>query len=127
MSSSHFHQLSHSRAETRDDPQYANGSKHEACSEYEREIEYASFQNLHNGCFGDIIIVHLRICAGISVCRESCRGHVAKIVANLSQKSMPLSPQTVKQIVRLPFGQEQSSFDHLFQVPLKRSTVDLWT
>ena len=30
--------------------------------------------------------------------------YVANFVANLSQKSMPLSPQTVKQIVRLPFG-----------------------
>ena len=43
-----FHQLRHSRAETRDGPPYANGSKHEGRSEYEREIEYATFQNLHD-------------------------------------------------------------------------------
>jgi len=43
-----FHRFSHSRAETRDDPKCANGSKHEAWSEYEHEIEHASFQNRHN-------------------------------------------------------------------------------
>ena len=44
-----FHQLSYSRAQTRDYPQYANGAKNEARSEYEGEIEYTRFQNLHSG------------------------------------------------------------------------------
>jgi len=43
-----FHQFGHSHPESRDNPQCANGSKHEARSEYEREIEHASFQNRHN-------------------------------------------------------------------------------
>ncbi len=59
--------------------------------------------------------------------RESCRQHVAKVVANLSQRSTPLSPRAIEQIVRLTFGQEQSFFDQFFQVPLKRSAVDLRT
>ena len=40
--------LQHSCPESRDNPQCANGSKHEARSEYELEIEHASFQNRHN-------------------------------------------------------------------------------
>jgi len=36
------------RAYAWDDPQCANGAKHEARSEYEREIEHASFHNRHN-------------------------------------------------------------------------------
>ena len=40
---------------------------------------------------------------------------------------MPLSPKAVKQIMCLTFDQEQSSLDHLFQVSLKSSAVDLWT
>jgi hypothetical protein len=44
-----FQQLSRSHAETRDDPQYANESKHEACSEYESEIDHARFESLHDG------------------------------------------------------------------------------
>ena len=36
------------RAYAWDDPQCANGSKYEASSKYEREIEHASFQNRHN-------------------------------------------------------------------------------
>jgi hypothetical protein len=58
-------------------------------------------------------------------CRESCREHVANIVANLSQKSTPLSPQAIKQIVRFPLGQEQSSHYHLFQVSLERPAIDV--
>jgi len=40
---------------------------------------------------------------------------------------MPFSPQAVKQIVRFTFAQEQSFFDQLFQVSLKRSAVDVRT
>jgi hypothetical protein len=40
-----FHQFGHSRPESRDNPQRANGSKHEACAEYEREIEHTSSHN----------------------------------------------------------------------------------
>src|ERR1700732_383366 len=43
-----FHQFGHSRPDSRDNPHRANGSKHEACSEYEREIEHASFHNPHD-------------------------------------------------------------------------------
>ena len=35
-----------------DDVQYPNGSKHEARSEYEREIKQTSLQNLHDGRAG---------------------------------------------------------------------------
>jgi hypothetical protein len=40
--------IGHSRAESWDGPQYANGSKREARSEYEREIQHAGFQNPHD-------------------------------------------------------------------------------
>ncbi len=43
-----LHQFGHSRAESRDNPQCANGPKNEARPEYEREIEHASFQNRHD-------------------------------------------------------------------------------
>ena len=39
-----FHQLSHSRAETWNHPEYANGAKDEACSEYNQEIKHAAFR-----------------------------------------------------------------------------------
>ena len=64
-------------------------------------------------------------------CRESCREHVAKFVANLSQESMPLFPQAIKQIVRLTFGQEQSFFDQFFQADqecpcLRQGLIGVW-
>lgn len=40
-----FPQFGHSRPESRDNPQCANGSEHDARSEYEREIKHAIFQN----------------------------------------------------------------------------------
>ncbi len=44
-----FHELSQSRAEMWDDPQYTNRAEDETGSEYEHEIEYTGFQDLHDG------------------------------------------------------------------------------
>lgn len=44
----HFHQFGCPGTETRDEPEYANGAKHEPGSKHESEIEHASFQNLHD-------------------------------------------------------------------------------
>ncbi len=41
-------EFGHSRTDPRDDPHYANGSKHETCPEDDREVEHAGFQNLHS-------------------------------------------------------------------------------
>jgi hypothetical protein len=49
--------LRHPHAKTRYDPQYAHGSKHEPRSEYEREIEYSGFQNLHDGLFATLFSI----------------------------------------------------------------------
>jgi len=84
---------------------------------------------------GMVVIRQVRDIGGTSsagdTCHESCREHVAKFVANLSQKSTPLFPQAIKQIVRLTFGQEQSFFDHFFQVPqewtwLRQGLIGVW-
>lgn len=65
-----FHQLGHSRPNTRHEPKQADRSKNEACSEYEGKIQYSSFQYIHgvaqSRCFSGDTAAQDLICMAIT-------------------------------------------------------------